>query len=473
MNNDPENSVIACQNSDGVEIHAPLVKLTRFSAVFELYGSASLLRISESLANFKISVRNRLVYSGRATIRNLVSTGPNAVCDANLDDGSWLDVDLNSASMRNGHLRHEFDEFIHGWQKLYRITPDYKIIIADMQSFFLNLRNWLDQVDLVTRSPSEEDKPHLQEYVAQELAASVIPCINVLFEKFENVAERLEEENRQAHQGYMRRQLHPLILCAPFAYRTFEKPLGYAGDYEMVNMIVRNSLREGESLYAQLVNYWFLKQMPAEAHRNRIEHLKTRLAEETGRTLRLGRPARILNLGCGPAVEVQQFLAESPLSDHAQFTLLDFNDETIQHAQSALSDVSRRLHRRTTIQLQKKSVLQMLKEAARAKGAPPVQYDLVYCAGLFDYLADPICHQLTDIFYDLTAPGGLVLTTNVEPANPMRNGMEHLLDWNLIYRNAVQMRRLKPQRAEQDSVTVFGDETGVNVMLEARKPKNV
>ena len=55
----------------------------------------------------------------------------------------------------------------------------------------------------------------------------------------------------------------------------------------------------------------------------------------------------------------------------------------------------------------------------------------------------------------------------------MRNGMEHLLDWNLLYRNAMQMRRLKPQRADDDSVKIYGDETGVNVILETRKPNNV
>lgn len=30
------------------------------------------------------------------------------------------------------------------------------------------------------------------------------------------------------------------MLCSPFAYRAYHKPLGYAGDYEMVNMIARD-----------------------------------------------------------------------------------------------------------------------------------------------------------------------------------------------------------------------------------------
>jgi extracellular factor (EF) 3-hydroxypalmitic acid methyl ester biosynthesis protein len=265
----------------------------------------------------------------------------------------------------------------------------------------------------------------------------------------------------------MRRQLHPLVLCAPFAHRTFEKPLGYAGDYEMVNMIVRD-LYEGNSLFAKILNTWFLRQMPAEAHRNRIKYLRDRLIQETARAARAGRPARILNLGCGPAFEIQRFLEESPISDNAHFTLLDFNDETLQYTQAKLAAAARDNRRRTEVRLQKKSVLQVLKEYARPKVEPP-KYDMVYCAGLFDYLADPACKHLMNIFYDMTVPGGLVLATNVEPSNPMRNGMEHLLDWNLIYRNGAQFRTLHPQKAEAENVEVYGDVTGVNVILEVRK----
>ncbi len=47
------------------------------------------------------------------------------------------------------------------------------------------------------------------------------------------------------HQAFGKRHLHPLILGSPFVYRTLQKPLGYAGDYEMVNMMM--ALRAYES----------------------------------------------------------------------------------------------------------------------------------------------------------------------------------------------------------------------------------
>lgn len=50
---------------------------------------------------------------------------------------------------------------------------------------------------------------------------------------------------------------------------------------------------------------------------------------EARRAAAAGRRARIFNLGCGPAKEVQLMLAEDPESDHLDFTLADFNAETL------------------------------------------------------------------------------------------------------------------------------------------------
>ena len=75
-----------------------------------------------------------------------------------------------------------------------------------------------------------------------------------------------------------------------------------------------------------------------------------------------------------------------------------------------------------------------------------------------------------DVMYDWLAPGGLLIATNVEPSNPMRHGMEHLLDWHLVYRTGPEMAALKPRDAEADAVLVRCDDTGVNVFIEVRKP---
>jgi extracellular factor (EF) 3-hydroxypalmitic acid methyl ester biosynthesis protein len=460
------DSIIVGRTSQGYEIRATPLRITRHVVAFEVYNPYSILQLSEVLQEFKIIVNDRLIYAGRATVSSLVNTGIVVVCEATLDE-AWLDVDLLALVTEPKRLRADFADFLKEWERIHTILPEYKVVLADMQNYLADLRRWLEQVELAIRSSPLRDSSQLERQVIQELVPSVLPSINSLFARFEEVANKVLPELLPFHRTYAKRQLHPLVLCAPFAYRTYHKPLGYAGDYEMVNMILRDPL-EGSSLFAKSVNLWFLTQAPAAAHRNRIQYLTKLLAEETQRRRSRGQPMRIFDLGCGPAGEVQQFLSHEAVSDYASFTLLDFNDETLEYTAKVLGDIKSRSGRKTKIDLIKKSVHQVLKEEARFGPNQP-RYDLIYCAGIFDYLSDRICKRLMNIFYSMLEPGGLLIGTNVDASNPLRNGMEYLLDWHLIYRNQAQLKALIPDQAPAASAQVKSDETGVNLYVEVRK----
>jgi extracellular factor (EF) 3-hydroxypalmitic acid methyl ester biosynthesis protein len=466
-----KDSFILARNSQGLEVRAGALRLTRYLAVFEVYNPYSILQLSEVLSDFKIVINDRIMYSGRAVVSNVVNTGIMLVCEATLDD-SWLDVDLFASVMSPQRLREEFAQFVQEWHKIDLILPTFKAAVADLQTMLMDLRRWLEQVELGIRSEPRGDLSGIERAVIAELEDPILPTVGSWFARFDDISETVDEELRPVHRAFARRLLHPLVLCSPFVYRTFHKPLGYAGDYEMVNMILRDP-HEGASLFAKIVNVCFLKNPPAEAHRNRIKYLVTQLSEEGARVQKLGRRMRILNLGCGPAREIQDFMRTEGLSDTADFTLLDFNDETLEHASTLLAAI-RDSHRRTTgLQFLKKSVHQLLKEAGSstpradlAKGS----YDFVYCAGLFDYMSDRICKRLMNIFYDLLAPGGLLIATNVDASRPFRHSMEFLLEWHLICRDQRQLAALNPDRAPPGSFSVRREETGVNIFIEVRKP---
>jgi extracellular factor (EF) 3-hydroxypalmitic acid methyl ester biosynthesis protein len=55
---------------------------------------------------------------------------------------------------------------------------------------------------------------------------------------------------------------------------------------------------------------------------------------------------------------------------------------------------------------------------------------------------------------------------------PFRHMLEFLLDWNLIYRDTQQGQALLPTRAAADHVRILRDPTGVNLMIEVRKPSH-
>ena len=471
-----KDSRVVCQSSQGTGFEAALMRLTRYLAVIEIHSPGLVLRASEVLTDFKIIIRDRTIYSGRAVVSNIVNVGTTVVCEAKLDEGSFAvaPFSLNASQAR---LRDEFDEFLVEWQNLYRIEPEFKVVIADFQTFLTDLRLWLEQLELEIRSSPSADRVELERAAVEELSAPVIRSIDTFIDRFETIAGQIEPALVPVHQNYLRRQLHPLVLCSPFAYRTYQKPLGYAGDYEVVDMMLRPPY-EGSTLFAKILNVWLLGQAPAVAHRNRVAYLEQKLVEETIRVKATGRRARIFNFACGPAGEVQGFLRTQAISDFAHISLLDFNEETLTNVRTKLDGLKQRLNRQTALEFAKKSVHNLVKDSGKTVHLPTEKlYDFVYCAGLFDYLSDQLCRRLMNILYDLLAPGGLLLATNVGDSlnsrRPFRYSMEYLLDWHLIYRDAEKVASLAPGRAPTEGVNVKTEISGVNILVEARKPKDV
>jgi extracellular factor (EF) 3-hydroxypalmitic acid methyl ester biosynthesis protein len=137
-----------------------------------------------------------------------------------------------------------------------------------------------------------------------------------------------------------------------------------------------------------------------------------------------------------------------------------------------MEELKRIHHRSSQFTYSKKSVNLILKEGGkRIERSPEQQYDFVYCAGLYDYLSDQLCHRLSNILYEWVAPGGLLVTTNVDGSNPRRLTMDYLMEWHLIYRTGAGLAKLKPDQVSADDFEVRSDTTGVNIYFATRKPQ--
>lgn len=464
------NTTVACKNSQGQQISANVLRLRRYSATFEVYNPFSLLQLSEVLHGFQIRLDDRVVYSGDAIVSNLVNTGILLICEVTLND-AWLDIDFLSDREGTLPLDRQFSSFLTEWKTANQVDPQFKMITADLQSLLVGLQRWMEHADLGLRTTSTGELDELEEKTLRSLEGQLAEQVHEAMEEFEISARSIPKENQATHKFYVRRQIHPLVLCSPFAYRTFYKPLGYAGDYEMVNMMLRSPY-EGASLFAKSINSALLQTAPVEAHRNRITYLIKILAEAAEKSG--NRKARILNLGCGPAHEIQRFIRTSELSNRCEFTLLDFNDETLRFTGECLNDLKNQYGRDTEVHTIKRSVHQLLKQANTGDADMDWDnYDLVYCAGLFDYLSQRVCRRLTDVFFKLVRPGGKVVVTNVSSSNPSIGWMEYLLEWNLVYRNDDEMRDLVPKNVHPEAATVLADTTGVNLFLEVNKPSQI
>lgn len=460
---------VSGKSTEGAGVQAGLVHLTRHHAVLEVYDLGTVLRVSQALTDFQITRGATPIYAGRAVVASLIQQGDRLVCDLKLAEEGFK-LGAAAPTQTTDLTRAGFSTLLGQWQQVYRIKPEFKVVVADLQLFLMDLRLWLEEWErehLVGIHPGTNGSSASH---VRELCDAMVPAFNALHERFEEIGRGIEPELRPAHEGFTKRLLHPLTLCSPFAHRTFHKPLGYAGDYEMVNMMLREPL-EGGSLYAKALNGWFLEQWPARAHRNRVAYLAEKLREEALRARRRKRRLQVLNLGCGPAQEVLQFLAADDLCDQADLTLLDFNHETVEHTGRSVEEYRRRFQRGTRVKVSRKSVHQLLKEGLQlAAPATRPQFDFIYCAGLFDYLTDRTCNQIVNIFHDWLAPEGLLVVTNVADYRPFRFMLEFLLDWNLIYRDVQPDSALIPNQARPENCRILRDPTGVNVLVEVRKP---
>ncbi len=456
---------IAFRSSEGLEVSAVPCHLGRHEVSFEIPTLDGAIRTSEVLPEFSVRMGERIGYKGRATATATAISGSRTVCSVALED-AWIDAGLNGSL--GATPQRAFDCFWEHWQKQARVKPEFKVVVADMQSLLVDLELWLAQVEMGFEDLAGDELNERRTKSAREFAERTLPALNDLFEKFESISNEASAQSRPAYRVFARRQLHPWLLCSPFLHRTYRKPLGYAGDYEMVKMISRDPY-EGATIFAKVINCWFLAQPPAQAHRNRLEFLERRISEVAVRAASERRPARVLNLGCGPALEIEDFLRKHEWADRVEFTLIDFNQETLERTGASLRSVCHQHRRSTSIDLIRKSVVTLLREGQNLDRRSQAGFDLVYCAGLFDYLTEPVSRRLSTLLYDWLRPGGHFLTTNVHQSNPWPLVMDFIMDWHLIYRGSVQMLATRPEQLSPEECRLTTDSTGVNLFLEATK----
>jgi extracellular factor (EF) 3-hydroxypalmitic acid methyl ester biosynthesis protein len=167
---------------------------------------------------------------------------------------------------------------------------------------------------------------------------------------------------------------------------------------------------------------------------------------------------------------VQELIRNAPIANDADFTLVDFNQETLDHAERQLNALKRTYGCRAGVKAQRMSVQQLIIRAQKGKPMDLIRFDMVYCAGLFDYLSEGTCRALLRLFWDSLRPEGLAVVANMDDSKPFRNFIEFVLDWRLIYRKSADLLAFCSPEIVEFARTV-AELTSVNVFLHVRKPQ--
>lgn len=250
-------------------------------------------------------------------------------------------------------------------------------------------------------------------------------------------AAMADREIREATKAVTELVLTPEMRLGAIWDRSYAKPMGYPGDFQIMNQVY-DWERRGSNVYEMLMHRLGLD--VAECIKTRMEVVQEHIAETVFAGDR-GRPARIMSLGSGPAREIEQFLKGVCNTDgHADFTLIDQEEDALRYASEKTYPQLLRLAHRYSVQGLNLSFTDILRGTSGLNTLPP--QDLIYSVGLLDYLTDRRATGLVHRLYEQLAPGGLLIIGNMNETS-LSNlwPMEFISDWTLEYRDEPQMLR--------------------------------
>jgi extracellular factor (EF) 3-hydroxypalmitic acid methyl ester biosynthesis protein len=241
-----------------------------------------------------------------------------------------------------------------------------------------------------------------------------------------------------------RHPLHGLLLESPFTRRAFMKPRGYAGDAVLMDLIYGTAPagRELSPLGGRLYGYEF--DSPC------FQSVRTRrafLAREIDDVAAERPGARVLSVACGHLREVEWSRAVREGS--VNVTAFDQDRESL--------DVIDRQYADYGVNTMAGTVGDVLRRSMHIG-----DLDLVYAAGLYDYLVQDLARALTTALFRMLAPGGRLLVANFTKDTKDAAFMETFMDWRLVYRDDQEMRDLAGAIPAQEIADVeqFADDNG-------------
>lgn len=231
--------------------------------------------------------------------------------------------------------------------------------------------------------------------------------------------------------------------------QAIEQPFGYAGDFQIIDHIY--TLKTAKEAHLKRWDLFFHSQAAPRAVRNRKAYFLSQLERWTQE--QSGQPLHVLNVASGPARDVREWFLENPDSD-VVLDCVDMDGNAISHAKQLCAAFTEQ------VTFHHRNVLRFVPQRA---------YDLVWSAGLFDYLSDKVFVHLLKSLIAVTRKGGEVIVGNFSEYNSSRDYMELLGDWHLKHRSHADLVRLAAAAgAVNGSVEVQWEAEGVNLFLHIR-----
>lgn len=260
--------------------------------------------------------------------------------------------------------------------------------------------------------------------------------------------------------GYVFKEFYPYLMRSRFAERAYFKPKGYAGDFLMMEHIYANQPK-GEGRLGELIDIFCLERPGSLAIHGRRKLIKNELTRISSELHKRGKTTKIMNLACGPNRELFDFLAECEHTESVEALCVDIDAEALQYTNQHVNIFPHM----ASIRLMSENVIKWaLGRASHTIG----EMDIIYSAGLCDYLDTKLFRALVTQCYKHLKPGGSLLLGNFT-AYPDSLFLDKILKWELIYRDEDDLKELFAPTPFGENVTILAEKENVNLFALAIK----
>lgn len=339
------------------------------------------------------------------------------------------------------------------------IPEAFRRIVCEMKVWLLSLKDKVDELEKKLDFNKVIDKNNFENTVANTIGDYIVKTFETQYVSLNSMLKNVDQGVKDAAFEFFRGQMIDLLLSAPFHNRAYTKPLGYAGDFQMMNQIYAHE-GMGDSLFAKCLHLYFISAPESRAVRNRAEYLLQQILD--GYKRNKNTTFSVLSVASGPAFEVQNFIKKYPeFAVNTKFSLLDQDMEALQHAQRKIKVLERDLKIKINCEFIHKPIKHVIAKGLSSK------HNLIYSAGLFDYFTDPVAHMAAKRLFEALDENGKLIIGNFSNASLGQLTMDIALDWHLIYRSTENLSSLFAEIGK--NFFIESEEEGINLFCHIDK----
>lgn len=374
------------------------------------------------------------IFSGQGRIRRIEPVQSGQKIALEISNG-YLDVQEILRKHDEISLQNTLAEGMKDYSAL--VPDDYKNLVSDAIFLIRSAKETLEKIE----ADLPEDIPRRQERI-RELTLACEASAYERWKEFYLIGNRViqqikdDQNTVNAVKRYTEKVLTPELMAGRNWHRSYLKPLGYPGDFEIMNFFYNLSL-DGNSAFEKFCHQ--LGNSTGQFISNRMTMVKQAIARLADQSAQRGESSfEVASLGCGPAQEVSNYLKTQALPLPVNFTLIDQDHDALSCAyKNSFPEVSR-LGGQAKVNCLHASFMEFL--AAGKLFDKLGKQDLIYTVGLVDYLASKRANRFVKDLYANLNPGGTVIVGNMRHSETSLEWvLDYVTDWKLEYRTEAEM----------------------------------